>query len=350
MIIRTPSATYPAVMWAADDAAAGGADKQADAGGAGGDDKAAGADKGGDKAAADGDKGDGKGGSFLANADDPNIDEKTKTVAPADWPEDWRDKIAAGDKDFRKLLDRYGSLPEYAKAGREAQKKLSSGKPVDDEPMPDAEAEPEKAKEWRKARGIPDDPTGYAVPETVKNLVTDADKPRLTAFTEAMHAKGIPTSAAGAVMEWYFQEQDAIASAIAENDKEHSEKLQEELRSEWGSDFRANSTLAKRYAEKVFGDVPWTEARLPDGRRMGDIPEMVRALADAGRSEFGDVSFASGDAANKTMARKQELETMMAEDRPKYMANPAFAKEYEAIMDAEIKAGQARGSHHSPKQ
>lgn len=349
MIIRTPSATYPAVMWAPDDAAAAVADKQVDAG-AGGD------DKGGDKAADSGasaDKGDGdKGGdkSFLAGADDDKIDEKTKIVAPADWPEDWKDKITGGDKDTLKLIDRYKSPAEVAKALREANKKISAGRPADDEPMPDAEKEPDKAKEWRKARGIPDDPTGYAVPDTVKALVTDADKPRLAAFTEAMHAKGIPTSAAGAVMEWYFQEQDAVASAIAETDKEHSEKLQEELRSEWGSDFRANSTLAKRYGEKVFPGIPWTEARLPDGRRMGDIPDMVRALADAGRAEFGDVSFASGDAANKTMARKQELETMMAEDRAKYMADPKLGKEYEAIMDAEIKAGQARGSHHSPKQ
>jgi hypothetical protein len=337
MIIRTPSATYPAVMWAADPPAAAPPPAKEEAPPAG--EPPAGdppADKKPD-------------GSFLANADDDKIDETVKVVAPADWPEDWRDKLAGGDAAARKRLDRFKAPGDIFKSYTELESKFKSGKPVDDEPMPDAEAEPEKAKEWRKARGIPEDPTGYAVPETVKNLVTDADKPRLTAFTEAMHAKGIPTSAAGAVMEWYFQEQDAIASAIAENDKEHSEKLQEELRSEWGSDFRANSTLAKRYAEKVFGDVPWTEARLPDGRRMGDIPEMVRALADAGRSEFGDVSFASGDAANKTMARKQELEIMMAEDRPKYMANPAFAKEYEAIIDAELKAGQARGSHHSPK-
>lgn len=339
MIIRTPSATYPAVMWAADPPPAAAPPAKEEAPPAG--DQPAG-DPPAEKPADE---------SFLAGADDDKIDEKTKVVAPADWPEDWRDKLASGDKDFRKLLDRYGSVNEYAKAGREAQKKLSSGKPDADEPMPDAEKEPEKAKEWRKVRNIPDDPTGYTVPDTVKNLVTDADKPRLTAFTEAMHAKGIPTSAAGAVMEWYFQEQDAIASAIAETDKGNSEALQEELRSEWGTDFRANSTLAKRYAEKVFGDVPWTEARLPDGRRMGDIPEMVRALADAGRSEFGDVSFASGDSANKLMSRKKELETMMAEDRPTYMSKPELAKEYEAIIDAELRSKGSRGggSNHSPK-
>lgn len=347
MIIRTQSATYPAVMWAPDgDGAAG--DKQIDAG-AGGDDKAGdkgdqggGDDKGGEKQAD---------GSFLSNADDDKLDEKTKIVAPADFPADWRAKMAGTDKELLKDLERYDSPAAVAKANAEAKKKLRSGRPADDEPMPDVEKEPDKAKEWRKARGIPDDPTGYAVPDTVKALVTDADKPRLTAFTEAMHAQGIPSSAAGAVMEWYFKEQDAIATAIAETDKENGESLQEELRSEWGTDFRPNSTLAKRYAEKVFGDVPWTEARLPDGRRMGDDPRILRAMADAGRAEFGDVSFANSDSANKTMARKQELEIMMRDDRAKYMADPKLGKEYEAIIDAELRAAGARGggSTHSPK-
>lgn len=350
MIIRTQSATYPAVMWAPDDAAAGGAEKPADdKGGAGAD------DKGGDKPAADAgaDKGDGdKGGdkSFLAGADGDNLDDKTKVVAPADWPEDWRDKMAGDDKALRKRLDRFPAPTALLKSYTELESKFKSGKTIVDEPMPDPEKEPEKAKEWREARGIPPDPTGYAVPDTVKNLVTDADKPRLAAFTEAMHAKGLPGQYVGPVMEWYFQEQDAIASAIAETDKENKEGVTEELRAEWGNDFRGNSVLSKRGGEKLFPDINWEEARLPDGRRMGDVANIVRALAEFGRSEWGDVSLVTGDAANKTMARKQELETMMAEDRQKYMANPAFAKEYEAIMDAEIKAGQARGSHHSPKQ
>lgn len=338
MIIRTPTP-----LWAADGAAAG-ADTVA---GGGADTVAAG---GADTVAgSDGDKVDDK--SFLAGADDDKIDDKTKVVAPADWPDDWRDKLAGGDAAARKRLDRFKAPTDIFKSYTELEGKFKAGKPADDEPMPDGEKEPEKLKEWRKARSIPDDPTGYAVPDTVKALVTDADKPRLAAFTEAMHAKGIPTSAAGAVMEWYFQEQDAIANSIAETDMANKESLTDELRTEWGSDFRANATLAKRGAEKVFPGIAWEDARLPDGRRMGDVADIVRSLADFGRTEFGDVSFASSDSANKTMARKQELETMMAEDRQKYNSDPKYSKEYQAIMDAEIKAAGSRGggSTHSPK-
>lgn len=317
-------------------------------GGAGADVKDPGADAGadagagaGDQGAGDdaGDKGGDKSGSFLDGAD--KVEDKT-VVAPADFPEDWRDKMAGDDKELRKALDRYKSPADVAKANRDAQVKLRSGKPAADEPMPDAEKEPEKAKEWRQARGIPDDPTGYEVPDAVKSLVTDADKPKLAEFTEEMHKLGMPKSAVGPVMEWYFKNDAANREAIATADRADASEVEETLRSEYGAEFRPNVTLAKRFAEEITPGLNWFSARLPDGRLLGNVPEFVKALANLGSQEYGDVAFAGGEASNRTMARKEELEAMLENDPTAYFANPKYSKELESIIEAEQKRGGKR--------
>ncbi len=276
--------------------------------------------------------------SFLAGAEDPALD-KPAGAAPAEWPDDWRDKLAGDDKDFRKRLDRIGSMSDFSKSYREAEKKITSGKksPALDEPMPDGATDPDGLKAWREARGVPDDPTGYTVPDTVKGMVTDEDKPLIASFTESMHAKGIPAAAVGPVLEWYFENQAASGDAVIAADKKAGEELQEELRSEWGSDFRPNSILAKKAGEAIFGDIPWTEARLPDGRRLGDIPGMTRSLAKAARAEFGDVAFAGDEASAKTLGRKAEIEQIRRDDFDKYDNDKALKAEYQSIVEAELK-------------
>ena len=300
----------------------------------------------------DADKDKGGDGSFLDGVDD--LADKgggDKGGKGGDtWPDDWRDRMAGGDEAMRKRLDRFNAPTDVFKSYTALEAKFKKGDTSADEPMPDPEKEPEKVKEWRKARGIPDDPTGYAIPDTVKNLVTDADKPRLADFTEKMHAKGVPAAAVAPVMEWYFQEQAAAAEAISTADKADKADVEEVLREEWGPDFKPNSTIAKRFAEEITPGIDWFSARLPDGRVLGNIAEFVKALAELGRDRFGDVSLAGVENANKTMARKEELEKMMANDPDAYHADPKLSQEYTRIMEAEQRAaGRDTGSRQSAR-
>jgi hypothetical protein len=292
----------------------------------------------------DGDVGDtgdkDKGSTFLDNADDAGGDADRKVVAPADWPDDWRTKMSGEDKDAAKLLERYKSPVDVAKALSEQRKKIGAGKTASDEPMPDAEKEPEKAKEWRQARGIPDDPTGYEVPDTIKTLVTDDDKPRLAEFTEHMYKANVPKAAAQAAMEFYFKMDADAREAVATADRSDQADVEDLLRAEWGSEFRSNSTLAKRFAEQTVPGI--FNARLPDGRMVGNVPEFVKAFADLGMREYGDVAFAGSDNSNKTIARKQELEDMMANDPDRYFGDRKYSQEYEKIMEAEEKRNGKR--------
>ena len=127
----------------------------------------------------------GKATEEAAAKDDPS----DKQEAKADFPDNWRELIAGENEDYQKLAKRYGSPRGVIKALDEAQKLIRSGKIKRD--MPDPKDESAMA-EWRKDNGIPDDPTGYKLPDAVAKRMTDDDKPVLGQFTEFAHSKNAP--------------------------------------------------------------------------------------------------------------------------------------------------------------
>lgn len=253
------------------------------------------------------------------------------------WPDDWRERVADGDDDLAKELSRYGSMKNVVKALREAKATIRSGKLT--KPMPDASDEKAMA-EWRKEQGIPDDPSGYKLPDTVTKALTDEDKPVLATFTQFAHKKGLPNSAVEVATEWYVSTMDQIAEQRAAADNEAREAAEDALRKDWAhGEFKANMTLASRAIEAIPGvGKDWAEFRAADGRRLGDIPEFVAWAADMGRNQFGDVTFANGDSERKHTARKAEIEEVMKTNINLYYEK-GMDKELQAILDKEAKRG-----------
>lgn len=262
---------------------------------------------------------------------------KADTVeeAKSSLPDDWRELGANGDDDALKLLKRYGSLNGVVKALVEKDKLIRSGKIKRD--MPDAKDEAAMA-EWRKEQGVPDDPSGYKLPETVINRITDDDKPMLASFTDFAHKKGAPQAVVDIASEWYFSMAEAAAENQSAADLEAREEAENALRKDWAhGEYKANTTLAKRWVESIpgVGDA-WEEARMPDGRLLGSIPEFIQWASDQGRQTFGDVTFANGDSERKHTARKEEIETVLRTDRNRYFKE-GLDKEYAEILEREEK-------------
>lgn len=259
----------------------------------------------------------------------------TGAKTEAEWADDWRERMSGGDEDIAKVLARYGSPKGVAKALRDTKALVSSGKLKRD--MPDASDEKAMA-EWRKSEGIPDDPTGYVLPETVTKRMTDADKPMLANFTEYAHSKGRGQDFVAGAAEWYFDTVEAMEEQRLAGDNSASEACEDALRKDWAhGEYKANLTLGKRFMEAVPGiGANWTEARLPDGRRIGDIPEFVSWAADMGRERFGDATFADGDSERRHTTEKEELETLMKTDIGKYYETGSD-KKYLAILEKEQK-------------
>ncbi|SDH08369.1 hypothetical protein SAMN04487974_12032 [Pelagibacterium luteolum] len=291
------------------------------------------ADGGEGGAAADGAAGDDKGVDKSALNAGAGKDDGAGDK-PGTWGDDWRDKMADGDADLAKLLSRYGSPRDAVKALRDTQTKLRTGKGKTD--APDG-SDPEALKAWRKDNGIPDDATGYGIPDTVKDLVTDDDKPLLSSFTEFAHERNLPQGALDTALEWYFQSQDQILTEQAATDKLASETAIDELRQDYGREYRANSQLAKDFIASIpgVGD-SWGEARMPDGRRLGDNPDFIRWAVEQGRLTFGDSAFANADAEAKHNSRKAEIEQIRNTDFERYESE-GLDKEMRTILEKEEK-------------
>jgi hypothetical protein len=269
-----------------------------------------------------------------------NPGEEQSSSGPADWPDDWRDKLAGEDKDARKRLDRFKAPGDIFKSYVELETKFkqSGGKPADI-PPPDGEKDPDGLKAWREERGIPADPTGYAVPDTIKDKVTEDDKPVVEGFTASMHAKNIPPAAAAAAMEFYFETRDQQLAAELQADRAAATEVGDVLRKEWGVEYTPLSKVASRFAAEITPGIDWFDARLEDGRLLSNIPEVVKALADLGMQKFGDVSYAGTEAAAKTSGRKAELEKIQRDEPEKY--TPELRTEYGDIIAALEKRGES---------
>lgn len=269
-----------------------------------------------------------------APKDEPKDGDKPDDFA---WPDDWRERVADGDDDLAKELSRYGSMKNVVKALREAKATIRSGKLT--KPMPDASDEKAMA-EWRKEQGIPDDPSGYKLPDEVVKNLTDEDKPMLASFTADLHAEGASNAEVARAVKWYYKTTTQIAERRAEMDNEAREAAEDTLRKDWAhGEFKANMTLAARAIESIPGvGKGWAEFRDPHGTRLGDNPEFIAWAADMGRNQFGDVTFANGDSERKHTARKQEIEELMRTDINAYREK-GWDKEYQQILDKEAKRG-----------
>lgn len=270
-------------------------------------------------------------------ADTTKADDVKKDVT-SDWPDDWREKLAGEDEGAMKLLKRYGSLKGVIKKLVEQDKLISSGKFKRDMPDPSDE---KAIAEWRKEQGVPDDPSGYKLPETVTKRLTDDDKPVLASFTEFAHSKGAPPAVVEIASEWYINQLETMEAARIQADTSAAEAAEDALRKDWAhGEFKSNLTLAKRFAAEIPGvGAAWSEARLPDGRRIGDIPEFVAWAADMGRDKFGDVTFANSDSEARHTNRRAEIEKIRDTDFNRYEAEN-LDKELRVLIEKDLARGK----------
>lgn len=267
-----------------------------------------------------------------------------------DWPDDWREKIAAArpgpdgkaDPKLVERLKRYDSPVTFGKAGLEAQDRIQSGKIAPDAvPMPDAKTDPEGNKKWREERGVPVDVAGYTLPDDVTKALLPEDKPVLASYIEFAHANGAPPSAVHLGAKWYLgmiEQQAAVQSAA---DTKASQATEDAMRKAWGDEYRANKGGAQRYATEAIPGVNMFEARLPNdpafgenaGRKIGDIPQVAMAFAKFARYEFGDMDFVGGEQAKVTTSRIAELKTIMDTNIDRWNAEPGLRKEYYGLLE-----------------
>lgn len=207
----------------------------------------------------------------------------TTTAAPADWPTDWREKLAGGDEKTLKQLQRYSAPADIWNKARALEQKVSSGELKANSPFP-ADGDDKAKTEWRKANGIPDKPEAYE-PKVEGLVFGDADKAMLDSFKQHAHGKNWSPAQFNEALGWYAAEQAQIKARQDAADEAFRSEASDKLHGEWGPEYRPNINAIKNmlasapdgFADNLLG------ARLADGKLLGDHPEALKWLASLSR-------------------------------------------------------------------
>jgi len=269
-------------------------------------------------------------------------DAADKPVAiPADWPADWRAKVAGDNKAALKTLDRFASPADMYKALEAARAKISSGEVK--KALPDNPTDKELA-DWRKDNGVPEKPEEYKIEPPKGFVFGDADKPLLDTFTAHAHKANWSPKQLNEAVAWYVDQQETIRARQEESDSTFQQQAGDALRQEWGNDFRANINSVKNllsgapqgFTDRLFG------GRMADGKKIGDDPEALKFLAGLAReiNPAATLVPASGNPMRGIADRMAEIQKMMGDRTSDYWRGPRSShlqQEFRDLVTAEEK-------------
>ena len=216
-------------------------------------------------------------------ADLPPTEKEVPPPTPADWPADWRQKMAAGDAKLLERLEKMDSPLRILQSWRAAEVKMSTGEL---KPALPTNATAEEVAKYRKAWGIPEAANGYDVNVGGGFTWGETDKPALDAFLERAHAANMTPGQVKEALGWYAQSLQSAVAAQSQKDENDQLNGATALQAEWGPEFRANLTRTHNYFQGNEG--MWEAvmgARLADGTALGNVPDVMRFFADKSRSE-----------------------------------------------------------------
>ena len=258
------------------------------------------------------------------------LDELKASSKKGYWPEDWREKYIDGqvDKDGKPLdeagkekllkrLSRYASPQAALDAMINAQNKISAGGMIK---IPGKDATPEEIAQYRKEIGVPDEPKGYDLTLGDGRVLGDEDTDKVHSFLEAAHASNYTPEQVKASLEWYHTLKEEAAAAEYERDLKYKSDSEEELRQEWGAEYKSNQNLMANYLSSDFGEEIAKSiiyARLPDGNLLGNNPDVVRGFVAKARAAnpIGALMPGSGTKQyDSMMAEIEKLESEMGTD------------------------------------
>lgn len=265
--------------------------------------------------------------------------------APTDnWGDDWRQSYAGDDDKMQKRLERYASPKAALDALVSAQNKIASGDLKSTLPT---DASDEEKATWRTENGIPETAKDYNIELPNGLVIGEADQPVVDGFLENAHKTNMHPSQVNDSLAWYFEAQENALAQQDEADDVSKQATEDELRLEWGGDYRRNVQLAnnlldgapKGMKEQILG------ARLPTGEMMGNNPDALRWLSQMSREINPVATVVPGSGANAMQAIETEvaeLKGLMGDRTSEYWKGPkakANQARYLELITAQQKHG-----------
>lgn len=282
-----------------------------------------GSDKGAKTDGAAGSQDDGSG--FYDDADESfegkEPPRKTTTVQ-ADWPDDWRERMAGEDKKLLEQLKRRKSPMDVIKSWQAAEQKIRSGEYK--KAAPNEDASPEEIAAWREANGIPKDASGYKLPTIGGYEWTEQDKKAVGPLQEIMHETGANQAQFDGVMNYYLRVVAASKEEEAARDIAAKEAHEDARRAEYGGRYKAQNNLVNRMMKDPEAMPPEVakaleKARHPEtGVLLKHTKEFSRWLDDMAIARYGEGGLVTGEEVAAFNNREAELLKMMREDPDQY--------------------------------
>jgi hypothetical protein len=217
-------------------------------------------------------------------------------------------------------IAKYKSIDELAKGHLEVVKLV--GKKGVIVPGPNA-SEEEKAK-FYEAVGRPKTADDYKLeyPKEMHPKITVSPESE-AAFKQVGHKLGLTNEQINGLNGWYMSTVSQGLTKQDEATKASFEAAQTQLRTEWGPEFNANVTLAKRVIEKYGGK----EAAQSFGD-LGNNVAVLRFLANVGK-KMSEASFKTGEfneLIGTAQEAKQKLDDLNARILKMDSNDPAYPK------------------------
>lgn len=260
-------------------------------------------------------------------------DDSRKVEVQADWPEDWRMRMAGGDERIAKRLERFSSPDKVTQSWLAAEQKISSGEYKQGLPE---DASEEQIAEWRKSNGIPEAPTDYELPDVAE--WDDHDRGLFNQMFERMHATNATQEQIEAMVTGYVELLGTVQEERADIDRQFLQEQEDALRTRLGDEYRPQINVFKRVLEDPEGPVPQPvmqsllNARDENGHKLINNADVAQFLIEQGLNHYGDGALISGDAKATMSSRMDEIKNVMKTDFDRYLRE-GMDQEYAKLLE-----------------
>ena len=269
----------------------------------------------------------------IATSSEPD---DTPIAVPATWPEDWRNRFAGSNEDDVKRLNRFKDPANVWKSYRALEQRISSGEYKRSRPDPTDE---EAMTAWRQEMGLPESHEGYLegleIPEELH--------PTAEIYAKEVFENGGDKDEFDRGMTSYMKYRQEALEHREQADKEYRALAEDDLRSRWGPEYRANLNAMHGLFE-TYGSEDAREAlfsaRTADGNILGDNPEIIDFLVGVAReiNPFGTVVPISPEGRSEALDSEiRALEAEMNDTKGRapdgYWNNPAKQEKYRQLIE-----------------
>lgn len=247
------------------------------------------------------------------------------------WPDDWQQRLAGEDKTLQNIAGRYASPEALFKGYVALQNDISSGrlrKSLGENPSD------EDVKSYRESNGIPVEPSKYEI----KNVeISEENKEVFEDLTKVAHSANLTNDQLNSMVAYFQDYEQEIEQARSELDQEEQDQARVDLKVEWGGNYDKNMNKITAWMDKYMPEKvreAFQVARMPDGTRLFNQPDVVRGFADAAVAEFGQHTVLSGDydSFQGIEGRIAEIQHIMRTDRKQYNSNQAMQDEFRELL------------------